>query len=130
MEVHRTESIWLGPEKGLGHLCHLSKNLFNEANYIIRQEMFATGRWVRYYELWTALKNSPNYKGLPAQTAQQTLRTVDACWYAYRITIEDYVVNPEKYLAMPRFPGTRRRTESSSWSFRTSRSNYGMECSD
>ena len=104
MEVPRTETIWLGPDKGLGNLCHLSKNLFNEANYIIRQEKFATGRWVRYYELWTNLKNSPNYKGLPAQTAQQTLRAVNACWFAYHMAMEDYKINPDKYLGMPRFP--------------------------
>jgi len=109
MEVRRTESIWLGPDKGLGYLCHLSKNLYNEATYKVRQEKFATGRWVRYYELWTVLKNSPNYKGLPAQTAQQTLRTVDACWKAYRMAIADYMVNPEKYLAMPRFPGYKKK---------------------
>ena len=109
MDVHRTESIWLGPDKGLGHLCHLSKNLYNEANYLIRQEKFSTGRWVRYYELWTNLKNSPNYQGLPAQTAQQTLRIVDACWRAYQIAMEDYTVNPEKYFAMPRFPKYKRK---------------------
>ena len=109
MEVPRTESIWLGPDKGLGYLCHLSKNLFNEANYIVRQEKFATGRWVRYYELWTALKNSPNYMGLPAQTAQQTLWTVDACWYAYYMAMKDYMVNPEKYLAIPRFPKYKKK---------------------
>jgi len=109
MEVPRTESIWLGPDKDLGVLCHLSKNLFNEANYKVRQEKFATGRWVRYYELWTALKNSPNYKGLPAQTAQQTLRAVDACWKAYRMAMEDYLINPEKYLGMPRFPKYKKK---------------------
>ena len=109
MKVPRTESIWLGPDKVLGHLCHLSKNLFNEANYIVRQEKFAVGRWIRYHELCNTLKTSANYKGLPAQTAQQTLRTVDACWYAYYMAMEDYQINPEKYLAMPRFPRYKKK---------------------
>ncbi len=40
----------------LNILTHISKNLYNEANYIIRQEFFSTKRWVRYYELYMQLK--------------------------------------------------------------------------
>ncbi len=104
MEVHRTERIWLGPNKQFGQLCHLSKNLFNEANYLVRQEFLKTGRWIRFNELRSSLKDSPNFNGLPAQTAQETLRMVHFCWQVYFRNSKDYKVNPTKYLSEPRFP--------------------------
>jgi len=104
MEVHRTERIWLGPNTQIGQLCHLSKNLFNEANYLVRQEFLKTGRWIRFNELRSTLKNSSNFKGLPAQTAQETLRIVHFSWKNYFSTSKDYKINPTKYLSVPRFP--------------------------
>ncbi len=38
--VTRTEQIWIKPNKPLSSLCHLSKNLYNEGNYQLRQELF------------------------------------------------------------------------------------------
>ena len=73
MGAKRTEQIRIKPDGNISSLCHLSKNLYNEANYLIRQEFFKTGRGIRYYELDKELKDSENYKSLPAQTAQQIL---------------------------------------------------------
>ena len=104
MPFPRSEIIWLGPNEMFGHLAHLSKNLWNQANYVIRQEMFTTGRMIGFRELRGSLKNSPNYKSLPAQTAQYTLLMVEAAWYAYHKAHDDWKLHPEKYLAEPRFP--------------------------
>lgn len=41
-EAIRTEQIWV-KEPELGKLCHISKNLYNEANYIVRQNFFNNG---------------------------------------------------------------------------------------
>ena len=66
--------------------------------------MVKTGRWVRDYELWKSLKGSPNYRGLPAPTAQQTLRILNSCWLAYFQSIREYEKNPKKFIKEPRFP--------------------------
>ena len=73
----RTESIRLNKTDIISTLCHASNNLYNEANYVVRQEFFATNKWIRYNELYHSLKISSNYTALPAQTAQQTLRLID-----------------------------------------------------
>ncbi len=44
MKFLRAEQIWIKGDKNIKELCHLSKNLYNEANYIIRQEFFKTRR--------------------------------------------------------------------------------------
>jgi hypothetical protein len=44
MKLIRTEQIWLEPNDTLSELCHYSKNLWNEANYLVRQAFFAGNR--------------------------------------------------------------------------------------
>ena len=105
MKVKRVERMWLKPSEELSTICHLSKNLFNEANYLVRQEFFSTGRWIRYTALAGQLKTSENYQQLPAQTAQQTLILVEKNWKSFFKAIKEWKKHPEKFLARPRLPG-------------------------
>ncbi|MFX1512638.1 MAG: hypothetical protein ACFFCQ_08635, partial [Promethearchaeota archaeon] len=89
-QVTRTEKIFLPFTEDLSHYCHLSKNLYNQATYLIKKELEKSGTWLRYKALWDQLKGSPNYKNLPAQTAQQTLRKVDQNWKAFFRAIKDF----------------------------------------
>jgi len=100
--MQRTEQIWLKPSDELSKLCHLSKNLYNEAIYIIRQEFFKTGKWIRYNDLAFQLKTSENYKELPSQTAQQILKIVDRNWKSFFRAIKVWKNHPEKFYEMPR----------------------------
>ena len=72
-----TEQIQLNKTAKLSNLCHLSKNLYNLANYYIRQEFFYLENWLRFYDLWFILKQKETYKKLPSQTAQQILMVLD-----------------------------------------------------
>ena len=86
-------------------LTHSSKNLYNEANYIVRQAFFANGSWTRYYQLNMLLKGSSgNYKLLKAQTSQQVLKVVDKNWVSFFKAIKDWKQHPEKYHGRPRIP--------------------------
>ena len=58
-------------------LCHAAKNLANEAIYNVRQYYFAEGEFLKYEKNYTLLKNSPNYKTLNSNMAQQILKEVD-----------------------------------------------------
>jgi len=109
MELTRTERIWLKGSKTIAELCHLSKNLYNEANYIIRQELFESGKWIRYNELNKRLKDSENYKSLPAQTAQQTLKLVDKSWNSFSKAIEEWKKHPEKFKGQPGIPSYKKK---------------------
>ncbi len=44
--VPRTEQIWIRPNEIVSGYCHISKNLYNEANYIVRQEFIKNGNYV------------------------------------------------------------------------------------
>ena len=60
-----TEQIQLKYSPELSHLCHLAKNLYNEANFQYRQFFFNLGEFINYYDLQVILKGYDCYKSLP-----------------------------------------------------------------
>jgi len=100
----RTVQIWIKTHKTLSWLCHLSKNLYNESNYHIRQEFFKTDKRIRYNALYHSLKTSKNYQELPAQTAQQVLRILDRNWTSFFNAFKEWEKDKSKFKAEPRIP--------------------------
>ena len=90
--------------------CHKSKNLYNHANYLVRQSFTSqdNSRWIRYAELDKLLKADeeyPDYKEMPtAQSAQQILRVLDSNWKSFFASIKDWGKNKDKYLGRPKLP--------------------------
>ena len=69
--------------KTIKELCHIAKNLANEAIYNVRQYYFAEGEFLKYEKNYTLLKNSPNYKLLNSNMAQQILKEVDGSFKSF-----------------------------------------------
>lgn len=88
--------------------CHRSKNLYNHANYIIRQNFISNGKWIRYAELDKLLKADTEYNDyaqMPtAQSAQQVIRLIDRNWKSFFKSIKDWSKHKEKYLGKPKMP--------------------------
>jgi putative transposase len=104
MNVIRTEQIKINGTPELHTLCHLSKNLYNEANYVIRQEFFTNNKWIRYNDLDKLMQPSENYKGLGSASAQQTLMLLDKNWIATFKGIKERKKNPTKFKGKISFP--------------------------
>ena len=64
-------------------LCRLSKNLFNEAMYSVRQYYFSERKYLRYENNYHICKESENYQALGTEIAQQTLKVVDRCFKSF-----------------------------------------------
>lgn len=88
--------------------CFKAKNLYNHANYIVRQAFCSENNWVRYRDLDLILKNDteyPDYKEMPtAQSAQQILRLLDKNWSSFFKAIKDWGMHKDKYLGKPKLP--------------------------
>ena len=69
--------------KTIKELCHYAKNLANEAIYHVRQYYFTEGEFLKYEKNYTLLKNSPNYKALNSNMAQQILKEVDGSFKSF-----------------------------------------------
>lgn len=64
-------------------LCHVAKNLTNEAIYNVRQYYFAEGKFLKYEKNYTLLKDSLNYRALNSNMAQQILKEVDGSFKSF-----------------------------------------------
>lgn len=67
----------------LKELSHVAKNLANEAIYNIRQYYFSEGKYLSYGKNYNLLKESPNYRMLNSNMAQQILKEVDGSFKSF-----------------------------------------------
>ena len=87
---------------------HLAKNLYNHANYLVRNEFVETGKWLRSQTLDKILREDlefPDYRNMPAaQSAQQVLHLLDNNWKSFFRSVKDWSKNKDKYSGQPRLP--------------------------
>ena len=69
--------------RNLKYLCHIAKNLTNQAIYNVRQYYFNEKKYLSYNENYKMLKNSENYKKLNSNMAQQILKEVDGSFKSF-----------------------------------------------
>lgn len=84
--------------------CFYSKNVYNQANYIIRQEFINNGNKLSAYDVQKLMQPMDCYKDCGSQAAQKTIQLVDKEWKSYFIAIKDWKKNPSKYFGMPKLP--------------------------
>lgn len=109
--------------KELDFISFLSKNLYNRANYIVRQEFINTtkdkeaGRrdkanWLRYNSIQKQLQNDKDldYCALPAKVSQHVLRLLDKNWTSFFKSIREWKKNPIKYKGQPKLPRYKHKT--------------------
>lgn len=109
--IRRDNSLW----KVVDENCFFSKNLYNYANYAIRQEFINNRRWIRYAELDKMLHHSEPYKELMSQPAQQTLAALDKVWKSFFAGIKEWKSNKSKYLGRPKLPGYKPKNGRYPW---------------
>jgi IS605 OrfB family transposase len=108
--------------KEIDELSFLVKNLYNKANYIIRQEFISSSKdkskglvenanWIRYHQLNSMLINDENYVLLPRKVSQQVLMLLDKNWKSFFKTIKDWKKFPEKYKGQPSLPKYKHKTK-------------------
>ena len=110
--------------KEIDGLCFLAKNLYNKANYIVRQDFIRTSKekeegltehanWIKYFQLQRQLQNDKDfdYNQLPAKVSQQVLRILDYNWKSFFKSINDWSRNKNKYTGKPSLPNYKHKTK-------------------
>ena len=102
--------------KEMDNLCFLAKNLYNRANYIVRQAFIETSKlkeakvcehaiYLDYYDIRRILvKDDVDYKALPAKVSNQILKKLDKNWKSFFASIKDWKKFPNKYTGRPSLP--------------------------
>lgn len=83
-----------------------SKNIYNAANYLVRQTYILSGQYLNYNAIDKQFKKGhllPDQQ-LPMKVVQQVLRQVDHDWQAYFASLAEWEVHPEKFQGKPRLP--------------------------
>jgi transposase len=90
--------------KEIDELSFFSKNLYNYANYVIRQEFIKNGNYLNYNAVQKLLQSHETYKALPAKVSQQILMVLDKNWKSFFKAVKDWQINKNKYLGRPKLP--------------------------
>ncbi|MCL4325363.1 MAG: transposase, partial [Candidatus Thermoplasmatota archaeon] len=86
MKVIRTEQIYIKKDETISHMCHLSKNLYNQVNYILLNQFLKHEKLSGYtvlakqFSIPSDNEEYNNYQKLPAQTAQWTIKKLIQSW--------------------------------------------------
>ncbi|MHA1621747.1 MAG: RNA-guided endonuclease InsQ/TnpB family protein [Candidatus Heimdallarchaeaceae archaeon] len=109
-KVLRTEIMEVRRNKELSKLCHQTKNLYNRANFLIKEELKKNNKLLFYNDLDKFLKGEQSYKLLPAHTAQHTLKLLSRNWKAYFYALKEWKRQPSKFLSCPCAPYFKKPT--------------------
>lgn len=64
----------------INEMCKHTKDLYNYANYLIRQEFTQNKEYIKYKEMNYTLKSHESYKSCMSQPANCVLRRLDKNW--------------------------------------------------
>ncbi|MHA1317098.1 MAG: RNA-guided endonuclease InsQ/TnpB family protein [Candidatus Heimdallarchaeaceae archaeon] len=90
-------------------MAHQVKNLYNQANYIIKYQLRKSKYFTREFELMNILRYHPTYTALPGHTAQQTIKFLCLAWKGYFRSLEEWKKEPEKFNGKPRPPKYKKK---------------------
>jgi len=89
----------------IDNLSWQSKNLYNSANYLIRQNFIYGHGYLTYNQMASLMKKTEQYQALPAKVSQQVLRGLDRNWKSFFAASSEFKSHPDKFLVKPKIPG-------------------------
>jgi len=88
----------------IDELAFKSKNLYNAANYIIRQSFVYGWGYINYNEMNRLMKSHQAYKAMPAKVSQQILMVLDKNWKSFFEAVKAYKIDSSKFPGRPKLP--------------------------
>ena len=88
----------------IDELAFKSKNLYNAANYVIRQSFVYGWSYINYNEMNRLMKSHQAYKAMPAKVSQQILMILDRNWKSFFEAVKAYKVDDSKFTGRPKMP--------------------------
>src|SRR5215469_9472763 len=98
--------------QGIDEMAFASKNLWNLANYYVRQAFIFEHRYLNNTAVYRLVKSSDAYQALPRKVSNQVLIQLDQAWTAFFTATEAYQEHPEQFTGRPRLPGYKHKTRS------------------
>ena len=96
--------------RAIDEMAFASKNLWNLANYLVRQSFIFQKHYLNNTATFHLLKETDAYKALPSKVANQVLLQLHRAWTAFFEAIEVYREHPKKFLGRPKLPNYLPKT--------------------
>lgn len=108
VKVNRTEQQFIKKNHPLYKIvdqhCFYSKNVYNQANYLIRQAFIKENKILSAFDVQKLMQDMDCYKECGSQAAQKTIQLVGKMWKSFFKANKDYQKHPDKYLGRPKIP--------------------------
>ncbi len=88
-----------------------AKNLWNAANYVVRQSFIHQGIYLDNVKVFQQIKSHEAYQALPRKVSNQVLIQLHKAWVAFFEAMAEWREHPEKFLGRPRLPKYKHKTE-------------------
>ena len=82
-----------------------SKNLWNAANYLVRQAFVHEHVYLDNVKVYHLIKNHEVYKALPAKVSGKVLIQLHKAWVAFFKAMKAWRQDPSKFQGRPKLPG-------------------------
>jgi transposase len=86
----------------IDELAFKSKNLYNAANYVIRQSFTYGWGYINYKEMNPLMKSHQAYKAMPAKVSQQILMVLDKNWKSFFEAVKAYKIDSSQFTRSPK----------------------------
>ena len=105
--VKENNPIW----QQIDSLCFLSKNLYNYANYLVRQSFIFDKTYLGFNQVYHLVKDKLDYQALPRKVSQQVLKVLDKNWKSFFEASKAYKENPNLFTGRPKLPKYKHKTK-------------------
>jgi putative transposase len=92
-------------------LAFQSKNLYNAANYVIRQSFIYGWGYINYNEMNGLMKSHQAYKDLPAKVSQQVLMILDKKWKSFFEAVKAYKLSQLNSVGAQNYRSTKIKSK-------------------
>ena len=97
--------------QSIDEMAFASKNLWNLANYYVRQSFIFERIYLNNTAVYHLVKSSDAYRALPRKVSNQVLIQLDTAWTAFFEEMEAYREHPERFTGRPNLPTYKHKTQ-------------------
>jgi putative transposase len=97
--------------QGIDEMAFASKNLWNLANYYVRQAFIFEHSYLNNAAVYHLVKSSDAYQALPRKVSNQVLIQLAQAWTSFFEAVEAYREHPEQFTGRPKLPKYKHKTE-------------------
>lgn len=97
--------------KEIDDLAWRSKNLYNYANYLVRQSFINEGKYLNNAAIFHLVKQHESYMALPRKISNQVLMVLHRNWRSFFEAQIAYNQNPSKFRGHPKLPKYKDKTK-------------------